>query len=41
MGCVGEMGGMGLCLPVWQESQRMSQGSLGVMVSVFYHVPLF
>lgn len=40
MGCVREAGGMELCLPAWQDSQRVGQGSSGVTVSDFYHAPL-
>lgn len=40
MGRVGEAGDMELCLPGWQEPQRVDQGSLGVTVSVFHRVPL-
>lgn len=39
-GCVGEVGGVGLCLAGWQESQRVGWGSSGVTVSVFHRVPL-
>lgn len=40
MGCVGEVGGVGLCLPAWQKLQWVGQGSLRVMMSVFHCVPL-